>query len=144
MTTSDQLLNKLKYFKTFIGVFPRDLLPVIKYLPVCLIINTDPHYKPGEHWVSVFINQYGVGIYFDSYGLRPLNKEIEIFLNKNCKSWTYNHVQLQGYRSYTCGEFCVIFSFLKILGYSLWDIIGLFTEEYKTNDKIVEKIYENL
>ena len=142
MTTSAQLFNKLKFLKTFLGVFPLDRLPEIKSIPASLIINTDPHNEPGEHWVAVYISD--IGVYFDSYGFPPLNEEIKSFLDTNTTEWTYNTVMIQGYNSYTCGQHCVLFVLLMSIGYSLMDIIHLFTNNFKTNDKIVQKIFENL
>lgn len=144
MTTSDQLYNKLKFIKNFLGVFPRDRIPNINSFPVSLILNTDPHNKPGQHWVAIFINSQRFGIYFDSYGLRPLNQEFHDYLNSNCNEWTYNPFMLQGINSYTCGEYCVLFVLLSNLGYDLDHIINLFTNDFKINDKIVEKIFNNL
>lgn len=37
-------------------VFPRDKLlhPIEKTKSACFIINTNPSYRPGEHWVVLF------------------------------------------------------------------------------------------
>lgn len=144
MTFSDQLFNKLYYFKTFLGVFSRDNLPKITSFPCSLIMNTDPENKPGQHWVAIYINENEFGTYFDSYGYAPLNREFEIFLNNYCKSWTFNPIMLQGFNSYTCGEFCVLFVLLMSMGFGLLDIIHLFSTDFKTNDKIVKEIFKNL
>ena len=38
-----------------------------------IIFNTDPHYKPGQHWISLFINIKKKQIFFfDSTGDKPL------------------------------------------------------------------------
>ena len=126
------------------GVFPLDRLPKINTLPASLIINTDPHNEPGEHWVAVYVNKNRIGIYFDSYGLQPLNKEINNFLNIYCKCWTYNSTVIQGVTSVNCGQYCVLFVLLKSIGHSLFDIIKLFTKRFDINDKLVEKIYKIL
>jgi hypothetical protein len=47
-----------------------------------IILNTDPHYKPGQHWVSMFINiKKGIIFYFDSTG-DPAPPEIVEFVEK--------------------------------------------------------------
>lgn len=47
-----------------------------------VIFNTDPHNKPGEHWISLFINIKTLQIYFfDSTGDKP-PKQVEKFINK--------------------------------------------------------------
>jgi hypothetical protein len=42
-----------------------------------IIFNTDPHYKPGQHWISMFINIKKKRIFFfDSTGDKPPNEVI--------------------------------------------------------------------
>jgi len=37
-----------------------------------IILNTDPHYKDGEHWISLFVNiKKKIIVYFDSNGNTP-------------------------------------------------------------------------
>jgi hypothetical protein len=51
------------------GVYPRDLL--LETLDQkAIVINTDPHDKPGAHWVCLYVTN-AVVEYFDSYGLPP-------------------------------------------------------------------------
>ena len=47
-----------------------------------IILNTDPHYKDGEHWISLFINiKEKYIIYFDSNG-NPPPKEVKELITK--------------------------------------------------------------
>ena len=47
-----------------------------------IIFNTDPHNKPGKHWISLFINIKKKKIFFfDSTGDKA-PKEVSIFINK--------------------------------------------------------------
>jgi hypothetical protein len=47
-----------------------------------IIFNTDPHNKPGEHWISMFINiKKGKIFYFDSVG-HSSPKEVKALSNK--------------------------------------------------------------
>jgi hypothetical protein len=49
---------------------------------VGIIFNTDPHNKPGEHWISMFINIKKKKIFFfDSTGEKP-PKQIMILVNR--------------------------------------------------------------
>ena len=60
------LHNLLKQGKTKLGV----------------VFNSDPHYKSGAHWTSMFVDMQTGGIYyFDSYGIPP-QKEIEELMLK--------------------------------------------------------------
>jgi hypothetical protein len=36
-----------------------------------LIVNTDPHNKPGSHWVAIYGDGDGHTEFFDSYGKPP-------------------------------------------------------------------------
>ena len=144
MTTTTELKNKLRFLKSFKGVFPCDRIPNIESFPASMILNTDKHNEKGEHWVAIHINKDKFGIYFDSYGLKPINKEFLEYLNERTDNWTYNHTRIQGMNSKNCGMFCVLFILLKSIGYSLHEIIHLFTKNYEINDKIIEKIYNNL
>ena len=60
------LKDQLKNGKTKIGI----------------IFNTDPHNKPGQHWISMFINIKTKSIFFfDSTGDKPL-QEIMVLVNR--------------------------------------------------------------
>lgn len=144
MNTSD--INKqLKYLDCFIGTFARDTLPNIKKFPAALVINTDPVSKPGEHWVSNFINKNGDGEYFDSYGFQPLHKEIMEYLNKYCAHrWCYSTVMLQSINSMTCGYYCIIYIKTRCLGYSYCNFITLFSNQTTVNDLIVSNILNEI
>ena len=50
-----------------------------------MVINLDPHDKPGSHWVSLYVNFDKNQIYFfDSVGKKP-RKKIKKFVNKITK-----------------------------------------------------------
>ena len=144
MTSSFQLQNKLKFLPCFAGVFPCDRIPSIQHLPKAFIINTDKHDESGQHWVAIYISDDKNGYYFDSYGMPPINKEIQQFLNTNCTSWKYNTRCIQGLNSIKCGQFCVLFIILKAIGYTFNQITYLFTENYKLNDLFIQKIFDVL
>ena len=47
-----------------------------------IIFNTDPHTRPGEHWLSLFINiKKGKIFFFDSVG-NPVPEEVMIFVDR--------------------------------------------------------------
>jgi hypothetical protein len=98
----EALKNSRCYFG---GVFPRDKLPKkFEEYPVALVVNTDPSYKSGEHWVALYINSENDYEYFDSFGLLPLTYELQMpnatVVNKNT---------IQSLSSMTCGHFCVFY-----------------------------------
>jgi Adenovirus endoprotease len=106
-----QINELLSEYDCFIGTYPRDLLPIkkIKIRPCALIINTDDSSKPGEHWVSIYMDVSGTAEYFDSFGFMPMHDEIYNFLYRNkITNLIYNPNQIQSITSKTCGAYCVI------------------------------------
>lgn len=143
MTSNIELDEKLRFLKSFIGVFPCDRIPSFHRLPASMIVNTDKHNERGEHWVAIYISDEKIGYYFDSYGLPPLNKEIEDYINANTTHWKYNQKGIQGLNSIKCGQFSVLFIILKTIGYTFNQITHLFTNNYNTNDVIIQRIYDS-
>lgn len=55
--------------RKFTGVFvPNELPKKIEKFPCGIIANTDPNYKPGEHWIAFYLPSPNRGEFFDSYG----------------------------------------------------------------------------
>lgn len=101
-----------------------------------IICNSDKSTNPGEHWLALYlpaphrdtrlataasashitknnIRNFRSCYYFDSYGFMPTNEYIINFIKKNTREMYWNRHQLQSYHSYTCGEYCCMFVFLK-------------------------------
>ena len=54
------------------GVYPCDKLPRRRRPSERLFVaNTDPHTKPGTHWVAFYFGPGGRCLYFDSYDCHP-------------------------------------------------------------------------
>ena len=84
LSTTDvlKLIKKDNYaWKTFLGVFPIDMLPIIKKYPASAIINTDPSYMSGEHWIAFYIDTAKRCVFFDSYGGVPSTFDISGYLS---------------------------------------------------------------
>ena len=47
--------------------------------PFAYIFNLDPSYKPGVHWVAVYIDKEGRPEYFDSFGRPPPKEKSKTF-----------------------------------------------------------------
>ena len=139
------LIEKLlKNFKCFKGVYSLDMLPSTLNPPINIIINTDPSYMPGEHWVSIHISEDGFGEYFDSFGIPPLKIEIFNYLEKMCeKGWTYNKVALQHVTSDTCGHYCVLNIIFRCQNLSLQNFISKFNSNTLRNDERMREIFGN-
>ena len=80
-----------KYYENeprFNGVFSRDNLPK-QIKDGAYVINLDEHADTGTHWIALFCNKNKI-VYFDSFGVEHIPKEIKKFIrNKNIKTNIY-------------------------------------------------------
>ena len=93
-----------------------------KSFPSAYVFNLDPSYKPGSHWVAVYIDRNGLPEYFDSFA-HPPPREIKDFLYTCAESWNYNHVPIQELYSTTCGQFVVFYIYQRCSGLTLESIL---------------------
>jgi len=98
-----QIISKDKLLsKTFIGIFAADQLNFnVSQKPSCLIINTDPSEKPGEHWVAIYFDARGNAEYFDSFGKQPAT-EFVAFMKKHGDQIRVHRKRLQSDDTYVC------------------------------------------
>ena len=82
-------------------------------------------------------------IYFDSFGVEDIPKEIKKFIgNKNIAKNIY---RIQAYDLIMCGYFCIGFIDLMLIGKSLLDYTNLFSpNDYEKNDKTILKYFQLL
>ena len=133
---SKQILKILKNNKEFSGVYACDQLPQIHSFPAALVANTDPHTKPGTHWVAFYINADGSGEFFDSYGLEP--QQFRNFMHKTCNMWQHNTIRLQGPLSSVCGQYCIYYLVHKFRDIPLHSIVKNFdSTNLVANDTLV-------
>ena len=87
----------------FNGVYSRDNLPN-KIKDGAYVINLDEHVDVGTHGIALFCNKNKI-VYFDSFGVEHIPKEIKEFIgNKNMKANIY---RVQPNNSIMCGYFCI-------------------------------------
>ena len=110
--------------RNFKGVYALHEIEHIKQIsfPSPNVFNLDPSYKPGVHWVAVYIDGKGLPEYLDSFG-RPPPREIKDFLSTYAESWNYNHIPVQELYSTTCGQFVVFYVYQRCSGLTLESII---------------------
>ena len=119
----------------FNGVYSRDNLPkIIK--KGAYVINLDEYENAGTHWIALFVKTNEV-IYFDSFGVEHIPKEIELTIgNKKIKP---NRFRIQSYDSIMCGYFCIEL----IKGKTLLDYTNLFSpNDFKKNDRVIKRIFK--
>ena len=134
----------------FNGVYSRDNLPKITKKGA-YVINLDEYENTGTHWIVLFIKTNEV-IYFDSFGIEHIPKEINKFIcckelgsavdnNKKNKA---NIFRIQAYDSIMCGYFCIEFINYMLKGKTLLDYINLFSpNDFKKNDRVIKRIFKN-
>lgn len=122
---------------TFVGVYASDRLParLPARRPILLVANTDPHFKPGQHWIAIYFGRDNRGEYFDSLG-RPPSEIFRRYMDRMCVVWTREDRQLQSAASRFCGHYAIFFCLLKTLGHSSNSIYGQFTHDTGLNDVI--------
>ena len=105
------------------------------------IVNTDPHWLPGEHWVTCYFPEDGPPEFFDSlgHGLEYYHSQFQKFLLTNNMEgyYIYNTCRLQGYGSNTCGYFCMFSCLLRARGIPMNTIVNTFSNELWLNDWMV-------
>lgn len=78
-------IGELDFNKLINGEMNEDFNKNKKISQFGMVINLDPHYKPGSHWVALYTNFDNNQIYFfDSFGKKP-KKKIKQFINKIAK-----------------------------------------------------------
>lgn len=136
---SRQISKQLRGYKNFVGVFPCDTIPEIG-VENAVVVNTDPHNKPGEHWVALYMSKDGEMEYFDSFGLPPLSEHIQKYINSTPHiSFSYSTIQLQHEDSETCGNHCIAYVKHRLSNQPLVCLIAHYTKNQKKNDKQVYK-----
>ena len=123
----------------FNGVYSRNNLPN-KIKKGAYVINLDEYENTGKHWVSLFVKtKYTV--YFDSFGVEHIPKEINKFINNDIKS---NIFRIQAYDSFMRGYFCIEFINYMLNGKTLLDYTNLFSpNDFKKNDRVIKRIFKN-
>lgn len=128
------------------GVYPSDKLPSAVKKPSIIVCNIDPSYKPGSHWIAIYISKNNEIEYFDSYGMSPKNIYIKSFLNKLSKKFIYNNYRLQSDFSTLCGNYCCVYLYFKTKNKSLQDFLKYFTKHkyLHLNDKKILKQFNSI
>ena len=103
----------------WLGVFPRDQLPDLEreLRPFALVLNTDPHDKPGQHWLALFAPTNSPIELFDSYGLDPSYYKLP-------SSLIHCSTKFQSISSSFCGHYALYFIYLRAHKYSYDHIVS--------------------
>ena len=128
--------------RAFQGIHPVDKLPpAVHHYPCLIIVNTQAHNTPGEHWIAVFIGENRQGEIFDSLALVPATS-LNRWLNNFACSHRRNVLQYQHPLSSRCGAFVLFYVLNRLrnpkcikqhFDYSLYE-----------NEKRVQQFYDSL
>ena len=90
------------------------------------VINLDKYAHGGTHWIALYVKNNEV-IYFDSFGVEHVPKEIKKFIgHTNTKT---NIFRIQADNSIMCGYFCIGFIDFIFAGRSFIDFTSLFSRK---------------
>lgn len=121
----------------WLGVFARDQLPDLKQVPrpFALIVNTDPHDLPGQHWLAIYGPRDGPVELFDSFGM---SADVYGFP----MSFKHSQTRFQSFSSVLCGHYTLYFlynrsqiSFNKIIS-----VLSTFSSPDKYVDNFVHAL----
>lgn len=121
-----------------IGIFPADRIPKkLPTEPYGLIVNTDPHYLPGKHWIAFYV-EHGKVEAFDSYGNTPsrYSSYIKQFMQRFTRVES-NTKELQSLNTSVCGQYCLFYLMCRCRGYEMTDIVNIFNDNLNMNDQFV-------
>ena len=130
--------------KAFLGVYPIDSLPsAVTVYPCFLVVNTQSHNLPGEHWIAIFVDKQKRGEIFDSLALPP-SLLLMRWMNRFCRTWKRNLLSYQHPLSATCGSFVLYFILHRLSVSYLKNITNSFTRDLHVNDEIVVSFFNTL
>ena len=123
----------------FNGVYSRDNLPK-KIKDGAYVINLDEYSYVGTHWIVLYISNNEI-IYFDSFGVEHVPKEIENFIgHKNIKT---NIFRIQSNNSIMSGYFALN-SLILCLQIKLIDYTSLFLPyDFEKKNNIILAYFKN-
>lgn len=99
----------------FTGVFASDNLPAhISTFPAYLVVNTDPHNEPGQHWLAIIAHSREKLEYFDPFGEDPppatttTTNGIAEFIRR-FKNVLVNKIRIQASYEMSCGPHVIYY-----------------------------------
>ena len=146
LATADAILKPYFY-----GTVACDRLPShpIKKEPRGYIVNTDPHYRGGRHWLALWTPSRDVCEVMDSYAL-PLEsyettEPLQDWLKSQWKYVIYNEQSLQSIYSKSCGDYALFYLKDRARGQSMNEFLRRFSKhDYVNNDHKVGQMLKKL
>ena len=128
----------------FHNVVSVDALPdFVSHYPIFLVVNTQSHNLPGEHWIAAFIDKHKRGEIFDSLALPP-SILLSRWMNRFTRSWRMNMLSFQHPLSGTCGGYVIYYILHRLKVSSLDDIARKLSRKLYENDDRIVSFYDAL
>ena len=110
--------------------------------PAAFVVNTDPSYLPGQHWLVLFFDEKGHCDFFDSFGNHHGYFGFVEYLNTVARGWSYNKQKLQHNLNNTCGNYCIFFILLRCRNFKMKEIVNNFfsKSDLILNDLLISNI----
>jgi hypothetical protein len=108
------------------------------------IFNTDPHYKGGEHWISLFVNiKKGTIFFFDSAG-NDIPREVQVLVDRIIKQGKELNIHFKFDKNYPVehqygNTECGVYSLFFIVHMLEDKITGNYLKTHILKDKYMEK-----
>ena len=124
----------------FNGVYSRDNLPK-KLKDGVYVINFDEYTDAGTHWIALYLLNIEI-IYFDSFGVEHVSKEIKQFIgHKNIKT---NIFRIQANNTILRGCFSIELIDFMLAGKTFIDYTSLFSRyDVEKNDNTILSYFKN-
>ena len=126
----------------FRDVRSADQLPQTRDQHDIYVLNTQPHHKPGEHWVTLEYTPTCL-YYFDPLGLPPhpnILQQLKRTKALHNKPLHHNTIRRQGHRQ-TCGLHCIYHTLTRSTDQYTMNI---FNTDLDFNDRLVHKLVSQL
>lgn len=142
----DFILKNDKFAKyMYLGIIPSDSLAKVDVTQNgFFVVNIDPSYSPGSHWICVYLFK-GACEVFDSLGINPLKYGLH-FHNffTEFDNIEFSEHRLQDTNAVTCGIYVLFYCMYRSRGYSLNFIIEVFSKNVKHNDELMMHFLDNI
>ena len=113
---------------------------LILKLPKLLILNSDESGDPGSHWLAMYIPEKGPLEFFDPLGRGPGDYQdfLKYWLESSERLYVRNAYRYQDVGSSACGQFCIFYGVLRLMGLTMTDIISCLTpHNLGENERII-------
>ena len=148
--TASDLSKCLSRVPNFLGIFPSDQVPLIRFIerPIFIIVNIEINGEAGSHWIALRLGKSKLEI-FDSLGFHPRLwssyplKFIDWLKNLSLTHRIFVSQLTQEQNTFICGLYCVFFilyrQFLRFC-----DCCAKFGSDYELNSRKLDRFLLNL